>query len=828
MPNRLWIVPANDLEALEIHALLAEHGEAVLRTDQPWGASWEKLEPKILAEVLRFQKSGDGTVFGVELGGKKPAGAENIDHHYYPGDDRSNPLSSIEQVAKILGVGLSRERQLVAANDKGWIPSLREAGASSEEIAGIRKRDRAAQGITSKQEEQARTDVAGAKISRGVAIVECSGLPTSAHTDFLEPLALEILLKSPDRWSYSGPRHKILAGLKLKENHWSGGKDERGYFGIEKPSEESQGRIMDVIDTVSVEHCDLTLFWPIRLRAGSDLNEVRKNPNASPGEWLKQHADFLSGDSPWTRVPGSFAGKTIPERQFDYAEFIYYHPFARDLLFHRKREETNTLEPCVTLQRTDLKEMTVNLSEANLTIRLEVVTMELRLLLTDVAILVVRLRVPGPTPLRTAMHLLNQVRRVVPPYWKEEGGNWSPGQVPLKAHWADQDKSITDNTLFEDYFLHVEKTHTPPLMSHWAFALLPLKPWTDECQNRHGLFYEQLGDDRAFLAASLLVSRYDDITDPEWMRLAFVDEGGGSWVYNPDFLMDTEVKKHHFYDRFRHWQTRYLVTGYSFLQVCQMNDFSSRVLREHFLHHYYRLCLLAVLQKSSILVLSARLSELLKRFIQAKPTSSERDRYHRECRWLANDFATYMALYDFAEVSNQLQGIELFDMLRGHLHTPRLFQELHQQITFAVQQEFTNYQESITTTVNRWLPVSLALAILGFSYAMDIYSSKFFNENHSADFFDVPRTIALYLLPIVLAVLVSVGSYQIVRRYRDWCGTNWGWAVRALPGAILVAVFAGIVSFWFPPAAAVATICLAGAAVALAKGVWDWIRDQRI
>lgn len=165
MENRLWVTPNNDLEAKTIVEMLQREGENFLVTGQAWGASWENLEEKIKRAVEEAKKEHK-EVYGVELSGDSE-GAINVDHHVYGEDDRSNPLSSIEQVAKILGVKLTLDEQFVSANDKGYIPAMQKLGAelgiSEEElqeiIANIRMRDREMQGVTIEQEAQAQEAV---------------------------------------------------------------------------------------------------------------------------------------------------------------------------------------------------------------------------------------------------------------------------------------------------------------------------------------------------------------------------------------------------------------------------------------------------------------------------------------------------------------------------------------------------------------------------------------------------------------------------------------------------------------------------------------------
>lgn len=165
MNNRLWVTPSNDLEAKTIVEMLKREGEDYLVTEQAWGASWEKLEKELKA-IIEEAKKEQKAVYGVELQGDSN-GAINVDHHQYGEDDRSNPKSSIEQVAEILGVELTIEEQFVSANDKGYISAMEKLGAelgiSSEDlqeiIANIRMRDRETQGVTPEQEAQAQEAV---------------------------------------------------------------------------------------------------------------------------------------------------------------------------------------------------------------------------------------------------------------------------------------------------------------------------------------------------------------------------------------------------------------------------------------------------------------------------------------------------------------------------------------------------------------------------------------------------------------------------------------------------------------------------------------------
>jgi hypothetical protein len=268
MNNRIWTVPVNDGEAVEIRHLLQDAGEQVLVTGQPWGATWKGLEAEVVVKLGRFrQENADGTIYGVELGGAPPEGCGiapvvNVDHHKYASDDRSHPLSSLEQVAVLLGRLLSRYQRFVAANDVRYIPGMEalglELGMSATETKGmievVRAADRAAQGVTPDDESQAVRDLATAEWSDGShgrrVVVAYSTPSTTAHADrlYLSPpdgvRPAEQLYKGP-KWIYFGPKHNKLHALGLPRS-WAGGAPESGYFGIIAPDASAQEKIMAI------------------------------------------------------------------------------------------------------------------------------------------------------------------------------------------------------------------------------------------------------------------------------------------------------------------------------------------------------------------------------------------------------------------------------------------------------------------------------------------------------------------------------------------------------------------------------------------------------
>lgn len=246
--KKIWVVPANDLEAVEIRNLLAAAGEKVLVTQQRWGASWENLETEVVAEVNSLlQSDPEAEVVGIELFGVCPwSNSRNIDHHTWGNGDNSHEKSSIEQVAEELGIELNRYLQLVAANDKAWFPGLEAAGATVGEADVIRQADRCAQGVTPDDEAQAVRDIESAERhgERVLVRTSLSSYQVSPISDRLYGHAEEWFTAASNAWIYNGSRHLDIfqhmeeLGLIVGPD-WKGGSDESGYAGFVVVDDES-------------------------------------------------------------------------------------------------------------------------------------------------------------------------------------------------------------------------------------------------------------------------------------------------------------------------------------------------------------------------------------------------------------------------------------------------------------------------------------------------------------------------------------------------------------------------------------------------------------
>lgn len=238
----LFLLGGADLEMQTIRDTL--QAEAIpfvdhhLRWDNALLSSYQK----------ELQLVGAGcTVYGVELQEDMipPAFYRPIDHH----NQLSSMPCALEQVMEILQLPMTRYLQLIAENDKAYIPGMLAMGATVEEISAIRLADRKAQGVTDEEEvlAQKAIDENLEKIG-GMLVVRTDNSSFSPICDRLYPYR-ELLVYTDCEWVYYGERAEQIR-MMFPDDCASGnlyyGGGENGYVGIKKNTYSSNG-IYDMV-----------------------------------------------------------------------------------------------------------------------------------------------------------------------------------------------------------------------------------------------------------------------------------------------------------------------------------------------------------------------------------------------------------------------------------------------------------------------------------------------------------------------------------------------------------------------------------------------------
>lgn len=175
----------------------------------------------------------------------KPTQFLEVDHHGERAGE--NRATSLHQVFDLLGLPSDRWTrwfELVAANDRGYIPAMMEMGATQEEIGKARTADRAAQGITLEEEAEGERAVVHAEtIANGMlTVVRLPHSRTATVTDRLQPELggagyTNLLVYCPDQVNFFGSGKLVLALDQRFPGGWYGGAlPKRGFWGHNLPA----------------------------------------------------------------------------------------------------------------------------------------------------------------------------------------------------------------------------------------------------------------------------------------------------------------------------------------------------------------------------------------------------------------------------------------------------------------------------------------------------------------------------------------------------------------------------------------------------------------
>ena len=222
----IFLLGGHDLEMFEIRRMLNSHSLAFEDRNLDWSNA------RLSAYCNFIDAHPDRFYYGIELveDCDVPAHYVRIDHH----NDFSSRPASILQVAALLDVVPDRYIQLVAANDAGYIPGMLKMGATENEIIDIRRRDRAAQGVTEEDELLAEESIEkGQTEINGVLVIHSFTSHFSAISDRLYPYH-RLLIYTELEWTYYGEGKARLvevfsADIRAGRVYHGGG--DKGYIG---------------------------------------------------------------------------------------------------------------------------------------------------------------------------------------------------------------------------------------------------------------------------------------------------------------------------------------------------------------------------------------------------------------------------------------------------------------------------------------------------------------------------------------------------------------------------------------------------------------------
>jgi hypothetical protein len=199
--RRIFLLGGYDLEMITIRDLLQKYKETYFDNKLCWDNALLSSYKDVLSQ---YGTKTDTLIYGIELHPSSDVTTHAnyilIDHH----NEYTDKPSALIQVAGILNHPLTRYEQLVAANDSNYIPGMIKLGATDEEVKEIRRKDRAAQGVTEKDENLAKQALKdNMEQIDDLIIIKSKTSRFSTITDRLYPYK-KLLIYTDNEWVYYG------------------------------------------------------------------------------------------------------------------------------------------------------------------------------------------------------------------------------------------------------------------------------------------------------------------------------------------------------------------------------------------------------------------------------------------------------------------------------------------------------------------------------------------------------------------------------------------------------------------------------------------------
>lgn len=489
-----------------------------------------------------------------------------------------------------------------------------------------------------------------------------------------------------------------------------------------------------------VSHFEVSILIPIRI-----VDDCGQAPKS-----MMDVAASLLGQG-WCPP---LADQSAPEltRRIEHQAYSYFHPFVRRFLFDQQR--------VIRLARTDLECLTVKPGGLgdHADCHLEVMACELWLFQrTEIGVLKLDLRKAADAEdwaLSRVQRLLDQVRRLYPPYFDGSSGDLASGghcprEVVLRFKSSAGHESVTSD--FGDVARYCadmaswsalgqsnELLESFSWATHWQAILEPLVT-SPVAPNVPGAKVGmptrwramQLGDDRAATMSFVAFANeaeFRRVTEGDWVRLCFSDAPGDDRFPCQDAFLNGNALRASFqsrfcYDRFFYAvgqstdsPSRILNCGYSFTYAGSKADphffmnFDNGAIVS-FRHIYLAMGVLAQFQRAALLASSFRISCLVKRDVNSgidkKETAPAYDAFLSFTQW-----------YWFDEISPQEQGQDLFAMWRRELRLQELFTEVRQELRDIVDLQNAKQQIEQAETASKLAKTSTELTRVAVPFAI--------------------------------------------------------------------------------------------------------------
>ena len=774
----VFLLGGHDLEMITIKQLLIDNGFSEGTTMADLNLQWG-------AKLSDYQNlfNDQQTFVGIELiqDIAPPPLYINIDHH----NENSNKSSSLEQVSGMLGLELNHEQLLIAANDRGYIPAMLEMGATPEEVADIRRRDREAQGVTEEDERLGEQSIKeNLTIENSITVVKSLTSKFSTITDRLYPCD-QLLIYTDDELNYFGTGTKLLIQefdeFVKHGKSYSGGTGE-GFFGLTndgivslggiKPARKKILKILagkinstntndtDQLDDERKLIADKPLYsyhififpfkWEnkiTKLKSFSEQFDLTKIKNRENSNWFNLP----------NPITPEYATELYNEKNFFYK---FVHPVLYDdgdisedsVVLHYERKEAYDNRELIY----EIDVVSIPHSRYHLNLK----SIGLNLYSTGTGSLVFYLENHDYSNFEDILRINQFGRRIFPPFLGFPNGIIATKYAELANHIAILGLNGSEHRYFEDFDDFTDKTDWKP--ARFIKSLindfndnLNILPVTDD--RMHVLCrYENDEMSNQVKGKWLKTEGFKN----KWYRLLFVDGGNYPMCQNEE-MMDQLIKDSTYF-RWTDWGCLHGISRYSFVYLTgkEAPDF----LKTHFRTIYTRMVELSLIQRASILKFSDEVTRL------SKLKSEKSKNITENISGLYRAYIRFVNQIYFREVTAQEQGIELYNLLQEKMKIAEQVKDLDNEIeelynyaNMLEQKEQDRRITRITILGAIFLPATFLVGLFGINTMPDTEKlpDKLLNGDAYTPFWISVGVIVL--LSFVCIILVDwIGEFGIL------------------------------------------------------------------
>lgn len=548
-------------------------------------------------------------------------------------------------------------------------------------------------------------------------------------------------------------------------------------------------------DQPAVSRFEHTILIPVRLidRGGRDAV-------------MQDVAAALTERGPWSRTsatpasPPAAGGPNWPPLHalHGHQAYAYFHPFVRRFLFDP--------EMVIRCRRTDLRRVVIEPGQREPvpTLEFDVATCELWLF-KDTGIAVLRLdlhAVPpltgGTWPLHEVQRVIDQMRRLYPPYFDTIGDpqgqprRHAGGHCPERVEFVFDDgrKLASDFGDVQRYLAEragwvrpvAEHTGSFSWATHWEGLLLPFVTRPGSDPGERGWRVLQLGDDRAACMSFVGFSSRDALRSVDrgnWMRLCFGDAPGSDDLpYQRGFVADFEQR--YCYDRYWYEQdesedspSRLMNCGFAFTWAGNNGDpyfFANETNGAPviFRHLYVPMGIIAMFQHAALLAISARQTAL-----PEPPDPQAQTALYRS-------FILFTQRYWFDDISPQVQGREIFCQWRRELGIAQLFEQVRLELRDMIdaqnadeQVEQSNEATRLTRLALPFAMLSLLVGVLSMAAGLLGMNSVGFDSAKPAEWCSVAGPHCIFSAPLTLSAILAMLAIVLMVVVAIWIVHWW-------------------------------------------------------